>query len=79
MKRVTKGRLSLHFLTGYAPELNPDELVWSDVKRVTATAATGREARGVVSTNNSPTFAMIQSLSTHFFQGLPSPLFVTAE
>jgi len=29
----TAGRLSLHFLPGYAPELNPDELVWSHVKR----------------------------------------------
>jgi transposase len=29
----TEGRLVLHFLPGYAPELNPDELVWSYVKR----------------------------------------------
>jgi transposase len=29
----TNGKLSLHFLPGYAPELNPDELVWSHVKR----------------------------------------------
>jgi transposase len=29
----TEGRLMLHFLLGYAPELNPDELVWSHVKR----------------------------------------------
>lgn len=29
----TRGRLTLHFLPGYAPELNPDELVWSHVKR----------------------------------------------
>ncbi len=29
----TKGRLTLHFPPGYAPELNPDELVWSHVKR----------------------------------------------
>jgi transposase len=29
----TKGKLKLHFLPGYAPELNPDELVWSHVKR----------------------------------------------
>ena len=29
----TKGRLTLHFLPGYAPELNPDELVWSHMKR----------------------------------------------
>lgn len=29
----THGRLTLHFLPGYAPDLNPDELVWSHVKR----------------------------------------------
>ena len=29
----TKGMLTPHFLPGYAPELNPDELVWSHVKR----------------------------------------------
>jgi len=29
----TKGRLTLHFLPGYAPDLNPDELVWSHMKR----------------------------------------------
>lgn len=29
----TKGRLTFHFLPGYAPDLNPDELVWSHVKR----------------------------------------------
>jgi transposase len=29
----THGKLSLHVLPGYAPDLNPDELVWSHVKR----------------------------------------------
>ncbi len=29
----THGRLTLHFLPGYAPDLNPDELVWSHLKR----------------------------------------------
>jgi len=29
----TNGRLELHFLPGYAPELNPDEFVWNHVKR----------------------------------------------
>ena len=29
----TGGRLSIHILPGYAPELNPDELVWSHMKR----------------------------------------------
>jgi len=28
-----KGRLTLHFLPGYAPELNPDELVWSVLQK----------------------------------------------
>ena len=30
---ATEGRLALHFLPGCAPDLNPDELVWSHVKR----------------------------------------------
>ena len=25
--------LTLHFLPGYAPELDPDEMVWSHMKR----------------------------------------------
>lgn len=29
----TNGRLTLHFLPSYAPDLNPDELVWSHAKR----------------------------------------------
>ena len=29
----TKGKLTLHFLPGYAPDLNPDELDWSYAKR----------------------------------------------
>jgi transposase len=32
----THGRLTLHFLPGYAPDLNPDEQVWSHVKRTGA-------------------------------------------
>jgi transposase len=28
-----KGKLELHFLPGYAPELNPDEFVWNHVKQ----------------------------------------------
>ena len=29
----TNRKLELHFLPGYAPELNPDELVWNYMKR----------------------------------------------
>jgi len=28
-----KGRLELHFLPGYAPELTPDEFVWNHLKK----------------------------------------------
>jgi transposase len=28
----TKGKLKLFYLSGYSPELNPDETVWSYVK-----------------------------------------------
>jgi hypothetical protein len=30
---ATNGMLARHFLPGYEPELNPDELMWSHVKR----------------------------------------------
>jgi transposase len=30
---IARAVLTLHFLPGYAPDLNPDELVWSHVKR----------------------------------------------
>jgi transposase len=29
----TQGKLTMHVLPGYAPDLNPDELVWSHIKR----------------------------------------------
>jgi hypothetical protein len=28
-----RGRLELHFLPGYAPELNPDEFVWNHLRQ----------------------------------------------
>jgi transposase len=31
--RSLRGSLELHFLPGYAPELNPDELVWNHLKK----------------------------------------------
>jgi transposase len=31
--KSTQGRLTLHILPGYAPELNPDEVVWIHMKR----------------------------------------------
>ena len=42
-----KGRLELHFLPPYSPELNPDELVWGYMKRKIArhVVQTGEELR----------------------------------
>ena len=43
---ATNGMLARHFLPGYEPELNPDELMWSHVKRtemVTAQLRRGEE------------------------------------
>jgi transposase len=46
----TNGKLEPHYLPGYAPELNPDELVWNYMKR-TATAR-GPLGRGDVLQDN---------------------------
>ena len=35
----TGGRLTMHFLPGYSPELKPDELVWSHMKRTSVARA----------------------------------------
>jgi len=39
----TKRLLTLHFLPGYAPEPNPDELVWSHMKRTGVSRTTLRK------------------------------------
>jgi transposase len=36
---ATNGMLTRHFLPGYAPELNPDEVIWNQVKRTGVTRA----------------------------------------
>lgn len=41
----TSGLLTLHFLPGYAPDLNPDELVWSHMKRTGVARAPLRKGK----------------------------------
>ena len=43
-----KERLTLHFLPRYAPELNPDELVWSHVKRTGVARAPLRKGESLL-------------------------------
>jgi len=57
----TEGRLSLHFLPGYAPDLNPDELVWSHVKRTGTARRPLRRARSCA--RKSKKLASLQKLS----------------
>jgi len=42
---ATRGKLSLYFLPGYAPDLNPDEFVWSHVKRTGTARRPSKKAR----------------------------------
>lgn len=78
----TKGKLTLHFLPGYAPDLNPDDLVWSHVKRTgTELGAHCRRARNCVSVSrsNSQNFRNCLASSVHFFKPRLSLIFATAE
>ena len=74
----TKGRLTLHFLPGYAPEFNPDELVWSYVKR-TGVARTplrkGEQMRDKISAQLAAIKAMPR-LVRSFFKA-PSVAYIT--
>ena len=77
----TKGRLTLHFLPGYAPDLNPDELVWSHVKR---TGAARRPLRAGETLRDKIEQQLAQLKRTHTsfghsFLHLLSPILATAE
>ena len=51
----SEGMLTLHILPGYAPDLNPDELVWSHVKRTGVARAPLRKRRNAQEQNRKPT------------------------
>ena len=77
----TKGRLTLHFLPGDAPDLNPDELVWSHVKR---TGAARRPLRAGETLRDKIEQQLAQLKRTHTsfghsFLHLLSPILATAE
>ena len=69
----THGRLTLHFLPGYAPDLNPDELVWSHIKR-TGTARRPLQAGEHLDERIDAELASVQrnpKLVRSFFQAPP--------
>ena len=77
----TEGRLTLHFLPGYAPDLNPDELVWSHVKRTGTARRPCQRARNCAtrSRSNLPNFSKCPTLFAHSSKLRLSPILATAE
>jgi len=75
----SEGRLTLHFLPGYAPDLNPDELVWSHAKRTAWRGNRCRRARNSrnASATNCRRSPMIQSWCARFSNIHLSPKFLT--
>ena len=47
----TAGKLTLHFLPSYAPDLNSDELLWSHAKRTGIARSPLRSCSAVLSSN----------------------------
>ena len=74
----TEGRLTLHFLPGYAPDLNPDELVWSHMKRTGVARAPLRKGEKLQERIEAQLAAIkrVPSLVRSFFQA-PSVAYIT--
>jgi len=77
----TQGLLTLHFLPGYAPDLNPDELVWSHTKRKGLRATPCARARSCVSVwmRSCSPLLMIRRSCAHSSGIHLLPIFLTAE
>jgi transposase len=74
----TNGKLTLYFLPGYAPDLNPDELMWSHTKRTGVARRPLRKGENLEENVNEQLQAVADSPAlvrcTHL-----SPIFLTAE
>ena len=78
----TKGMLTLHFLPGYAPELNPDELVWSHMKRTGVARAPlrrGEKLQAKIEAQLSAIKRMPQLIRSFFKTPSMSPILPTGE
>lgn len=71
----------LHFLPGYAPDLNPDELVWSHVKRPELREIRSKRASNckIASTPSCSRCSETTRSCVHSATSRPSPIFPTAE
>jgi len=75
------GKLTLHDLPGYAPDLNSDELVWSHAKRTGHARARCRRANGwpIASPRNSPRWRTAPRSSARFSDIPVWPILLPAE
>jgi len=79
--RSDQWQTEMHFLPGYAPELNPDELVWSHMKR-TGTAKrplAANECCKSVSKQTSPISGITEPSFDPSSRLQMSPILLTAE
>lgn len=74
----TNGMLTLHILPGYAPELNPDELVWSHMKRTGVARSPLRQGEKLADKVEAQLAAIkrLPQLVRSFFQA-PSVAYIT--
>ena len=74
----TGGRLTLHILPGYAPELNPQELIWSHMKRTGAARTPLRKGEKLKEKIDAQLIAIkkLPSLGRSFFT-VPSVAYIT--
>ena len=74
----TNGILTLHILPGYAPELNPDELVWSHMKRTGVARSPLRQGEKLADKVEAQLAAIkrLPQLVRSFFQA-PSVAYIT--
>ena len=75
----TKGKLEFHFLPGYAPELNPDEMVWNYMKRTGTARNPLAKGESLInaSTSNCNEFKRTALSFGRFFKQKMSPILVT--
>ena len=76
----TNGKLTLHFLPGYAPDLNPDELVWSHAKRTGVARRPLRKGEKLeASMSSSEPWPTTPAWFAHSSAILLSPMFLTPQ
>jgi len=73
------GKLTVHYLPGYAPDLNPDELVWSYTKRTGHARRPLQDVWPIASRRNSPRWRAPRTRPLHSSGLQVLPIFLPTE